>query len=337
MSELETQEAPSMEDTLRATLDDIQSRGVDLEAEDTGTEETVGAQPAERVRDASGKFAPKTGEEETAPVETLDSPAEEQPISRKPPSSWRKEAQEKFSTLDPAIQEEIEKREQDFHKGLEPLRARAQIADMIEGALKPFEANLRAENANPVQAIQHFFSLDNTLRHGTQEQKAMVVQEIMARAGLTPELLSQAPQVDTNYQALQQQIRHLQSTFQQREQFSQQQEANQLNSEIDQFKQGKEHFETVRQDMAALLQAGRAQNLGDAYEMAIWANPQVRASLIAKQQEGQRAESSKKAQEAKKAAQVNIPRRGQMSPSTQTTGSMEDTIRAKARELGLFQ
>lgn len=330
MSELETQETPSMEDTIRATLDDIQARGVDIE-ETPDTPAETEATPA-IARSEDGKFAKVEPETE---AETQEMTEEVKPV-KKAPSSWRKEAQEKFATLDPLLQEEIEKREQDFHKGLEPLRHKANIADAITTAFKPFEENLRAEGVNPIQAIQHLFGLDNTLRHGTAAQKAQVVNEIMARAGLTTETLSQAPQVDPNYQALQQQIQHLQSTFQQREQMSQQQQEQQLYSEIAQFSQGKEHFETVRHDMAALLQAGRAQNLDDAYEMAIWANPQVRTALIAKQQAEQKAELSKKAQEAKKAASVNIPRRGAMAPSSTQTGSMEDTIRAKARELGLF-
>lgn len=338
MSELETQDAPSMEDTLKATLEDIQSRGIELE--DSPDETQADVEAPSRARDVSGKFA-KTeavGDETETPIgdEVADSKVEEQPVARKAPSSWRKEAQEKFATLDPLLQEEIEKREQDFHKGLEPLKVKAQMADTIERIIQPFEHNMKAANATAVDAIQYFFALDNTFRHGTQVQKAQIVQQLMERAGLTPETLQNAPALDPQLTAAQVQNQQLQSQLNQIVGQQQQQEAAQLNSEIAKFSNGKEHFETVRQDMAALLQAGRAQNLDDAYEKAIWANPQVRSALLAKQQEEARAEANKKAQDAKRSAQVNIPRRGSLAPSSSQTGSMEDTIRENAKRLGII-
>lgn len=324
----------SMEDTLRATLEDIQSRG-DLPEEVTG--DTAATDPTAKARDASGKFT-KT-EENTDTSATSADPAvkneADKPV-RKAPSSWRKEAQEKYATLDPTLQDEIDKREADFHKGLEPYKQKAQTFDAIDQALRPFAENLRREGANAIQAIQHFFGLDNTLRHGSPAQKAAVVKEIMQRAGLTPETLQNAPQIDPNLTAVQQQIRHLQASLQQRDQMQQQAEMAQLNSEIAKFANGKEHFETVRQDMAALLQAGRAQNLDEAYEQAVWANPNTRAALIAQQQEAQKAEASKKAQEARKAATVNIPKRGAISATSSKVGSMEDTIRENAKRLGII-
>ena len=112
-----------------------------------------------------------------------------------------------------------------------------------------------------------------------------------------------------------------------------------LNSEIARFAQGKDHFDAVREDMAALLQAGRAQTLDDAYQMAIWANPATRAALIAKQQQEQdaarKANADLKAKDARKASAVNIPRRGSLA-ATAPKGTMEDTIRAEATRLGLI-
>ena len=60
------------------------------------------------------------------------------------------------------------------------------------------------------------------------------------------------------------------------------------------------HFEAVREDMAALLQAGRAKDLKDAYDMAVYANPQTRQALL----EQQRQEALKQAQSAAIAARA---------------------------------
>ena len=43
------------------------------------------------------------------------------------------------------------------------------------------------------------------------------------------------------------------------------------------------YFENVREDMALLIQNGKATSLQDAYEMACWANPETRAILLRSQ------------------------------------------------------
>lgn len=331
MSDLATQETPSMDETIAKTLEDIQSRGVELEEEQV-TEPAEETKPA-RVRDESGKFV-KPPEEAEESLEAEVKPIEEKP-ARKPPSSWKKEAQDIYSKLDPLAQDEIDRREQDFHKGLETYKSKAQIYDQLERVLAPYQSNLQAANAHPLDAINYFFGLDNVLRNGSPQQKTALVQEIMQRAGVTLDGIQQAPQIDPNLTAVQQQVQNLTRQLQQRDQMSQQAEMAQLNSEIAKFSEGKEHFETVRQDMSALLQSGRAQGLEDAYEMAVWANPITRAALQAKQQEEQRQETARKAQDAKKSAAVNVVKRGSVASTSTSPSSMEDTIRNKLRELGM--
>jgi len=57
------------------------------------------------------------------------------------------------------------------------------------------------------------------------------------------------------------------------------------------WSQGKKYFEDVRQDMAALLQSGMVPlkngqvDLDTAYERAIYFNPEVRAKVLAEQQQ----------------------------------------------------
>jgi hypothetical protein len=98
-------------------------------------------------------------------------------------------------------------------------------------------------------------------------------------------------------------------------------------------------FEEVRNDMAGLLQAGMAADLNDAYEKACYANPNVRAKVLAQQQAKadteRKAQSIQKAQAAKQASAVNVSRKGTL-PSAKAVGSMDDTIRETARELGLI-
>jgi hypothetical protein len=87
----------------------------------------------------------------------------------------------------------------------------------------------------------------------------------------------------------------LQKLQQEQESFQrsqQEREMQTLNSELSEFAKTAEHFEAVRDDMAALLQAGRASDLKTAYDMAVYANPQTRQTLL----EQQRNEALKQAQ-----------------------------------------
>ena len=335
--DLETQENQensevSMEDTIRETLDKITTSNDDVIDDGNGEQEKP--EKASQKRDESGKFAkadPVEGKQEQE-----QQPAAEK-TTKKAPSSWRKEAQEKFLTLDPVAQNEILKREEDFHRGVESYKQKASIFDQLDKVISPFAENYRSEGKNAIQAVQELFALDHGLRHGTPQQKAAVVHEIMRIAGMTPETLAQAPKIDPNLSALEQRLNQLQAALRQRDEHTLRQQEQSLHSEISRWSQGKEHFETVRETMAALLHAEQAENLDEAYEMATWGNPTIRAQIIAKQQEAARAESTKKAQEAKRSAAVNVQRRGAIEPTSKPTGSMDDTLRETAKRLGIIQ
>jgi hypothetical protein len=91
-----------------------------------------------------------------------------------------------------------------------------------------------------------------------------------------------------------------------------------------------EHMDTVFEDVVALVRAGRDPE--KAYEQAIWAHPETRAKLMAKQDAERRQREAAEAAAARKAAAVNVQRRG-TPPVAAKPGSMEDTIRETYRAL----
>lgn len=340
---LDTQnEAPSMDDTIRATLAEINARG---ETEEVETPEVID-EPEEtaeetetRARDEKGRFASKTEEAPETPAEPEPESVEDEPL---PPEvqrlGLRKEEAAEWKKASPVLQQALLRRSEEMHRGLEQYRAPAQFGQRMVEAFKPYEQTLQQLNVPPDVAVVKLLQVDSALRYGSPEQKAATIANLAHQFGVDLGMAQTAPLPDQNYIALQNQIQQLQGFIneQQRTQAEREQEA--LNSELSSFAQGREHFETVREDMAALLQAGRATDLNDAYEKAIWANPSVRAALIAKQQSeaSAKAEKERKAQEARKANAVNVSRRGTV-PAGATTGTMEDTIRATAQKLGLIQ
>jgi hypothetical protein len=104
---------------------------------------------------------------------------------------------------------------------------------------------------------------------------------------------------------------------------------------VTEFSKDKEHFETVKEDMARLLEAGASPDLQSLYEAACWANPTTRQALIAQQLEAHKAQTQNKVQEAKRSASVNI-KKSPLQPEGKTT-SIDDTIRAQINDMGLFR
>lgn len=85
--------------------------------------------------------------------------------------------------------------------------------------------------------------------------------------------------------------------------------------------------------MAALLQAGLAKDLNDAYAQAVYANPATRAAVSQQQAKAQREASAQKAAAAKQAASVNVRSRPALAADVPAGQSMEETIRAQLRRL----
>lgn len=318
----------SMDDTIRETLRSLQEKGAVIEDETPATPEAP-EEKAQRIRDEKGKFA-KTDPVISEAVETPETPV------KAAPNTWKKEVAEKWATLPPEVQSEVERREADFHKGIETYKQKAQFAETIERTIAPYVATIQALGVTPDVAIQGLLNADHRLRYGTPQEKSYYMAELAKSYGIDLGQIPQGeqPPIDPTISALQQQVQQLTGYIQNQASQVQQAEAQTLNSTIASFAADPKHshFESVRGHMAALLQAGQAKDLEDAYEQAVYANPTTRAAMIAQQQAVAREEAAKKAQAAKTAASVNVRARPSM-PVSQPIGSMDDTIRATLRRL----
>ena len=315
----------SMDDTIRETLRSLKDRGAEIESPADPEEK------AERIRNDQGKFAKAKD-----PAEAVEAAPEAEPVIKAAPNTWKKGPAEKFVALDPEVQEEILRREADIHKGLDGYRAKAQFADAMLEAIEPFARTVKSLGVTPDVAVRELMAADHRMRYGTQADKqqyfAYLAQSYGVDLGQLPQT-QQAP-VDPTVAALQQKVEQLYGHINQQQVQSKQQADQALNSEISAFAADPKnrHFESVRGYMAALVQAGHARDLPDAYEQAIYANPATRAAVLAEQQAAARAEAAKKAQAARAASSVNVRSRPSM-PVSQPIGSMDDTIRATLRRL----
>lgn len=324
----EVVEPKSMDDTIRETLRGLQDKGAMLDT--SGAVPDTPEEKAQAIRDEQGKFAAKD-----APVDPLIPVASPEPVSAAP-NTWKKEAQDAWGKADPQIRAEVERREADFHKGIEQYKTAATYGQTMERAMQPFAATIQSLGMTPDKAVSELMAADHKLRYGSPEQKNAYFAQLAQSYGIDLANVSVPEQqyVDPQISAMQQRVQQLEGHIQNQSLLGQQQAESTLNSEISNFAADPKHshFESVKGHMAALLQAGQVPDLASAYEQAVYANPTTRALVLAEQQNSARSEASKKAQAAKAAASVNTRSRPAM-PTAQPIGSMDETIRATLRKL----
>ena len=184
----------------------------------------------------------------------------------------------------------------------------------------------------PEQAISELLNADAKLRYSPPEQKVQYLAQLAQAYGIDIGQLQnyQPAPVDSTVSALQQQVQQLQQYLTQQQMMGRQQEDESLHSDIARFAAdpSHSHFDAVREHMAALLNAGLANSLEDAYAQAVYANPTTRAQVAQQQAQREREEAAKAAKAAREAASVNVRSRSSVVPVEPAAGqTMDDTIK----------
>ncbi len=319
------EEAPkSMDDTIRETYEKLQAE--------------------ERARDEKGRFVAQESQQEEVKEEVTPEVTPEPVVPPVvPPEVQRlglkKEEAEAYAQAPEILKQAFIRRSEEMHKGLDQFRQKAQFGAQMEQVITPYMQHIQAMGATPEVAVSRLLNAEAQLRYGTPEQKQAMFYNLAQDYGV--QLNGEMPQVDPNVSVLQQQIQQLTGWIQEKQRTDEQRQQESLNSEIQRFASdpSHKHFEAVRNDMAALLQGGVVQTLQEAYDRAVYANPNTRALMLAEQQaqaeEKRKQELAQKAQEAKKAAAVNVPKKGKLAVK-RPIGTMDDTIRETAERLGLI-
>jgi len=249
-------------------------------------------------------------------IETTEAPA---PVVETPeviepkieaPQGWKAEMKEKWSTLPPDVQAEINRRENDMHKMFTSRDGELRLGKDMKDVIQPYMPVITAEGGNPVAAVQSLLNTAYRLRTGSPEQKAGLLREIAKQYNIPLDMAAQETQGHDELTALRQEMQQLRQQADPRvvfEQLQQQQEAVKLQSEVNAFaaNPANKHYEAVRPYMVSLLTSGQAKDLQEAYDTACWANPSIRSTML---DAGKAAEAEKRKTEitAKKNAAVSI-------------------------------
>ena len=286
-------------------------------------------------RDASGKFKAKEQPQQTEEPaqEVQDQGMQPGPKSGpkshpdRAPQAWRPEVREHWASLPENVRSEIQRRETEHAKFIQESAEARKTNEALMRTIAPYEAFIRAENSNPMQAIDNLMSTAARLRTGTAPELAQMVAGLVKQFGvgrfgngfieqLDSALAGQQPVHDPQQAALEQMfnqklapVQQMLTQFQQAQLAQQQQATQSAQNEVADFLAKAEFAEDVREDMADLMEAAtrRGQNLSlvDAYKKACLMNDNVRA-VIAQRSKAQGAQQHTQAAQKARSAAVQV-------------------------------
>lgn len=275
---------------------------------------------------ASDEDGPEDEDEEDGP-EDEDEGEDLEPLD--PPATWPDQEKRFFSALPPAMQHAYVARAQAFHRDYtqktqaiaqerQRLQQQFQHHNELDRVIAPYQEQWALNGMNTAQAVSQLIALSN---FATKDAEGFIKYFANLRGIDLQRLTGQEEYVDPQVAALRQplsqvqaQLNQMQQQWQQGQQAAQQQQYvqayNSVNASMDQFARqtGQDgrplypHFNEVMGEMAALIEAGTATSLPDAYAKAIWVNEGTRAKELARAKSAQNEQNRLRAKQAKRAA-----------------------------------
>lgn len=277
-------------------------------------EQETASEAQQRARDEHGRFtkAAEAAQQQAQPQAEVTPPVERMPR----PSSWKKDYEEKWNTLDPDLAKYIHQRESEFANGVSTYKAEADRARSLQQAIEPFMPDLQRHNIDPTQWIRNLGMAHQVLSQGSPQHKLQLFAQLARDYGIDPrEMIGEdgslkAPPVQQQFQPQPQP--NIEALIEEKLQ------AIRIQDSIKAFSADTEkypHFETVRETMAGLLQSGLAQDLHSAYDKAL----RMHDDLWQSQQESQR--KSEEAERQRQAAEAATKARGKVASVKSATPS----------------
>jgi hypothetical protein len=315
-------------------------------AEEKQSDNEIVQQPE---RDDQGKFKKPEG---------VQAGPKSQPRQQgeKAPASWRPDIREHWGALPEPVRSEIQRRETEVARTLQETAEARKTVEAVMKTIEPYQAFIKAENSNPLQAIDNLMSTAARLRTGTAPELAQLVAGIVNQFGtgrfgngfiemLDTALSGQTPRQDPQQlaieQVLNQRLAPMQSMltqFQQAQIQQQQQATYAAQNEVSTFLDRAEFGNDVREDMADIIEAaqrrGQNMSLQDAYKKACLMNDNVRSVLTQRVQTKGAQQTTTAAQKARSAAvQVSgaAPMGALRQESTDVRSAIEAAITMTAR------
>ena len=287
-----------------------------------------------RERDEFGRFRARGAEAAAAPAEQPPATAEGIQPGPKPgprqhseraPQAWRPESREHWSQLPEPVRQEVHRLEVERSRVLQESAEARKGYDAVMKTIEPYQAFIRAESSNPLQAIDNLMGTAARLRTGTAPELAQMMSGLIQQFGtgrfgnqflemLDQTLAGQVPAAANPQQAafeqvLNQRLAPIQEV-QAAQQAQQQRVVASAHSDVSSFLEQAEFGEDVREEMADLLEVsqrrGQSMTLQEAYQRACMVNDRVRSVLSGRSRAQGAQVQSQAAQRARATASVSV-------------------------------
>lgn len=197
------------------------------------------------------------------------------------PKAYSKEYQESFKSLSPEWRKYLIDREKQAEKGFSDLGNKLGAYKWAETGYQSRAERLAKSGIN--SAKDYYEQLSN-LDDAFAADPTSAIYALAQSYGVN---LNNETAVST----LSKQVQEMKQAFDEQMAYLQQQRSQNVQAEVDAFINAKDeagnlknpHFEAVKDDMISLLNSGVAKTLDEAYNKAIWSNPDVRAKLLDEQ------------------------------------------------------
>jgi hypothetical protein len=300
---------PSLRDSLEAAVEVVEAADKPEAAPSTSAEPTQQREgaPEGQVVDLNKPDA----------VVKLDKAAKGAP-EEAAPKSWKAAAQGKWSTVDPEIRAEVHRREKETSRVFGETSGIRETFKQFNEIVQPYAARLQSIGMQPLQAVQQLLRSDYILSSTPGPQRAQYMAQLIKEYGIDIRQLDDALAGQGSTQApdpvaaqvermLQERLSPLQQFLNQQQQVAQYQEQQILTeaaTTIDQIAQDNvkyPHFDSVREDMADIIEMNAKRNVfltpDQAYARAVGMNPELGAQMAQQQNNGRQLQQARSVNE----------------------------------------
>lgn len=350
-------DAPEPERSIR---DELESSLAEVHAREEATQPATGEAPADRGdgRTSNGRFAPNpakaaevgAGSDQvgSGAGRTADRPVEasagQPPLSAvEPPQGWSAQEKAVWSTVPPAAQAAIARRESDMHRKLTEHDEVRSVGNQFISTANEHAQLIQARGGNPVALFKEFLGILHRLHTGDPATKAQLLRQVAAQNGVNfdqPQSNGQAPSPQPqNFQLPPPVIQ----TVQEWNQFKARQEQDVRDREAAEMQQTTNEIETFRSDsahphfnavtglMASIIRSGVASTLEEAYSLAVKAHPETSKALEAEataKRQAEEATRQKALAARRKAGSIRSGPGGSTPELNGSKGSVRDDLKA---------
>jgi hypothetical protein len=272
------------------------------------------------------------------------------------PQSWSAQEKQLWSQLPAAAQQIVARREQEAHRRITEHDEIRGVGNQFMLAANEFAPMIQARGGNPVGLFREVLSIINQIHNSDPGNRANIFRQLAAQNGVDLRALGmQSQQSGAQPQNTQQSNvpidqlvdravdQRLQARQRAEAQQREQAEIEATHSEIEAFRSKVDangqpsfpHFETLTGLMSAILSAGNATTLEEAYQLAVKAHPETSKAIEQQAQAAaQAAEDKRRKAEAARRKGGSLRTGAGSPPQANGTGnrSIGDELRAAFAE-----